>query len=98
MKPKISHSEIKCLEVLVEYYSHDCNCLYFRAFPEKTGLTLIGVKRAVRSLAKKGLAEYVRGLFDEDGFVAGSGYRATYEGANYFKQRICQLKPKKERE
>lgn len=39
------------------------------------------VRIYVRSLARKGLAEYVRGLFTEDGEVAGSGYSATYEGA-----------------
>jgi len=34
----------------------------------------------VRALARKGLAVYERGLFDEDGMVAGSGYRASFEG------------------
>jgi hypothetical protein len=39
------------------------------------------VRRACRSRAKKELAEFLRGLFDEDGMVAGSGYGATLKGA-----------------
>lgn len=38
------------------------------------------IRRWVRHLARKGLARYVRGLFTEDGMVAGSGYQITDTG------------------
>ena len=77
---KISEREQKCLKILAEHYQSDQNCLYFRAFTLSTRLNTKQVRRTVRSLARKGLAEYIRGLFDEDGMVAGSGYCATEEG------------------
>ena len=40
------------------------------------------VRRACRSLARKGLAQFGSGLFTEDGEVAGSGYTATREGVH----------------
>ena len=76
---KLNANEMKCLKVLSENYNSDTNCLYFRAFLG-TGLILKQARRAVRSLARKGLARYECGLFDEDGAVAGSGYCATQEG------------------
>ena len=79
-KIKISEREKKCLTHLLTLYNSDQDCTYFRYVAKDTGLEEKQVKRAVRSLARKGLAEYVRGLFDEDGFVAGSGYRATELG------------------
>ena len=48
----------------------------------RTDLTLKEVRRSCRSLKKKGLAEFYRGLFDEDGKAAGSGYCATRKGAS----------------
>lgn len=45
------------------------------------------VRRAVRSLAKKGLTEYLRGLMTEDGLVAGSGYCCTKEGHNFINSK-----------
>jgi DNA-binding MarR family transcriptional regulator len=77
---KISEREKACLTYLLTLYGYDQDCTYFRYIAKNTGLEERQVKRSVRSLARKGLAEYVRGLFDEDGFVAGSGYRATELG------------------
>lgn len=37
------------------------------------------IRRACRSLKRKGLAEFCRGLWTEDGEPAGSGYAATKE-------------------
>lgn len=83
-KIKISERERKCLEYLAKIYPHDeANVAYFRDIAKKTGLEERKVRCAVRSLARKGLTEYVRGLFDDDGMVAGSGYAATYEGAKF---------------
>jgi hypothetical protein len=38
------------------------------------------VRRIVRQLARKGLAEYYRGLFTDDGMLCGSGYCITKSG------------------
>ena len=65
---------------MLTIYGDEANCTYFRFITKETGLTLKEVRRACHSLAKKGLAEYVRGLFDDEGFTAGSGYCATEKG------------------
>lgn len=38
------------------------------------------VRRIVRQLARKGMAELHRGLVDDDGMLCGSGYCITNEG------------------
>jgi DNA-binding MarR family transcriptional regulator len=76
----VSEREHKCLAVLAEIYDEESNCYYMRHIAKVTGLDLVQVRRSVRALARKGLAEYVRGLFDEDGMVAGSGYCCTRAG------------------
>lgn len=50
-----------------------------------TGLDRNVVRRCCRSLARKGYAEFARGLWDEDGGPAGSGYRASVMGASIVK-------------
>lgn len=80
----VSPRERKVLAVLAQHYSSDMNCLYFRYIASETGLEVKQVRRSVRSLARKGLAEYVKGLFNNDGEVAGSGYCCTREGRAVF--------------
>lgn len=78
---KINDKEKKCLTELAPFYNDwEGNCLYFREIAKRTRLTIKEVRRAVRSLARKGLAQYERGLFDNDGMVAGSGYSCTEAG------------------
>lgn len=78
----ISENERKCLKYLAEIYPNDeANCTYFRVIAKHTGLKENKVRIYVRSLARKSLVEYVRGLVDYDGMVAGSGYMATFKGA-----------------
>ncbi len=72
--------EEKTLSVLASHYHEDGRYLYFRYIATLTDLEIKQVRRAVRSLARRGFAEYMRGLFDEDGKVAGSGYACTTEG------------------
>jgi hypothetical protein len=38
------------------------------------------VRRIVRHLARRGLTEYAKGLWNEDGEPCGSGYRITEAG------------------
>lgn len=82
----ISEKERIVLEVLAEEFSGEANCFYFRGIVSrlkglKNELDERQVRIACRSLARKGLAEFQRGLFDQDGMVAGSGYSATEQGA-----------------
>lgn len=84
-KIKINENERIVLEVLAEEWNSDSSCFYFKGILSrlkglKNELDLKQVRRACRSLAKKGLAQFVRGLFDEDGMVAGAGYCATEAG------------------
>lgn len=58
-------------------------CTYFHvlAGAPKGSSETNEVRRIVRQLARKGYAEYVRGLFSEDdGMIAGSGYCITPAG------------------
>ena len=77
---RLNDVEIACLKVLATEAKHNQNCLYFRTIVENTGFDLKRVRRAVRSLARKKLASYERGLLTEDGKAAGSGYCCTREG------------------
>lgn len=86
---KVSEREQKCLEVLTRHFQSEGNYIYFRTIVKETKLTLQQVRRSVRSLARKGLAEFQRGLMDEEGNVAGSGYCATEKGAAYISH--CDL-------
>lgn len=76
----MNDNEKKALKVLANRYHTDGHYLYFRYIAEYSGLDLKQVRTAVRSLARKGLARFARGLFDDEGMVAGSGYCATPEG------------------
>ncbi len=84
VKPiKLTDFEQRCLEVLCEgYYSEDdVQFSSFAGIQSRMGTDRRTVRRACRSLARKGLAEYQRGLVTEDGEMAGAGYGATKEGA-----------------
>jgi hypothetical protein len=80
--PTLNENERKVLSALAEDYDDlEWRAWYFRGLVADTKLNLSQVRRACRSLAKKGLAKFERGLFNEDGETAGSGYRATRLGA-----------------
>ncbi len=80
----VSEREEMALMALYETYEDygDELCIYFSVVAERSGLPLNKVRRTVRALARKELAIYQRGLFDDDGMVAGSGYRCTEKGAD----------------
>ena len=71
-----THACLMALFALHESHGEE-RCFYFRSIEEYTGFPRSRVRRAVRRLAKIGLAEFQRGLFDEDGQTAGSGYMLT---------------------
>jgi transcription initiation factor IIE alpha subunit len=66
---------LKVLATLENGYS-----MYFREIAKRTRLSKRQVRLAARALTRKGLAEYTRGLFDDDGHVMGSGYGCTRLG------------------
>ena len=84
-KKKINEKQKKVLKYLAQYWEDDYNCLFFKYIARTTKLTIKEVRRACRSLAKKGLTEYMTGLVDGDGMVAGSGYCCTEKGADFIK-------------
>lgn len=73
---------MKALKALAEAYT-DCEefgYLSFKGIARRSGLDPKFVRRTVRSLARKGFAEYGRGLWNDDGEMAGSGYCCTKAG------------------
>lgn len=86
--PKLTPSQRKVLRALANYYDSygDGFCYVgFGPLARKTRLPRNQVRRAARALARKGLAHFSRGLFNEDGEVAGSGYGCTRAGAEALK-------------
>ncbi len=78
---RLSDKERACLEAIYELGHGDMGYgIFFRSIVAETGLTLREVRRSVRACARKGVAEYIRGLFTDDGMVAGSGNGITPAG------------------
>lgn len=79
----MSPNEMKALQVLAEVYDSygdGFGYLGFKGIAARSGLDPKLVRRTVRSLARKGFAEYGRGLWNDDGEMAGSGYCCTKAG------------------
>ena len=79
---KINDNERKVLQALSDFAdeSEEGACLYTRSIAERAGLEEKQARRSIRALVRKGLAEYHRGLFNDDGMVAGSGYCISFIG------------------
>jgi hypothetical protein len=54
--------------------------VYFRTIKHHCAFVDVPIRRVVRTLARKGLTEYQRGLFSDDGMIAGAGYGFTRLG------------------
>lgn len=52
----------------------------FKSIGENCGLETHLIRRTIRLLARKGLAEYASGLANDDGEFKGAGYRLTGAG------------------
>lgn len=80
---KLTERERPVLILLDEYTRPDGEyCVSFRTLsgePPEAEWTK-EVRRVVRQLARKGLAEFYRGLFTDDGMLCGSGYCITKSG------------------
>lgn len=80
----MSPNEKLALRALAEIYRDDFGYASFQMIAAESGLDPKCVRRTVRSLARKGLAEYGKGLWTEDGTPAGAGYRCTDAGFKIF--------------
>lgn len=70
----------QCLAALANTTAPDGEmCVGFLPIQEATGLDRQTVRRIVRALARKGFAEYWRGLWNDEG-PAGAGYCITPAG------------------
>jgi hypothetical protein len=73
--------------VLIELaYAGENYCVPFGMIGRATGLPIDFVRVACRTLQSQGLAFYARGLFNEDGDVAGAGYGATRKGREHARE------------
>ena len=77
----LSKQDISVLEALSVRGSVGEPWFYpFKSIAEITRLDIQEVRRRVRRLARKGYAEFSKGLWTEDGEPAGSGYAITPAG------------------
>lgn len=75
------NAELNCLEVLLDESIPNAEmCLHFKTIQKHTGYDRRKVRVNVRRLARKGFAEYAKGLCTEEGDFAGAGYCITEAG------------------
>jgi hypothetical protein len=80
---KLTQREHPVLTALEEYTRPNgefCVPFYTLSGEPKDAPATREVRRIVRQLARKGLAEFYRGLFDDEGRLCGSGYCITDAG------------------
>jgi DNA-binding MarR family transcriptional regulator len=86
MKTPLTQSQKHCLETLAHFTTPDAWCTNFKAIAKQTNMDVKEIRRCVRALARKGLAEFHKGLFTEDGHLAGAGYCITRQGLSLAKE------------
>lgn len=84
-QPWLNVQEFAVLKVLASE-GGDFNYFSFAPLSKKTRLPRARVRRACRSLARKGLAVFSSALCTDDGAFYGAGYAATAAG----RARICR--------
>ena len=60
---------------------------FLRSVMAATGINRDYARAACRSLTDRGLLQYRRGLFSDDGITAGAGYGLTHEGISYLREK-----------
>lgn len=86
----------KCLEALADLtLPRGEFCATFAPLERATGYDRRTVRRYVRALARKGLAEYFRALCTEDGEFAGAGYCITKAGRAALSDSVRSEEPPK---
>ena len=83
----LNANERKVMAFLADQFSSlDERYWPFDAIKQHVRLDRKTIRRACRSLKRKGLTEFRAGLWNDDGEPVGSGYGATKAGAEYFAQ------------
>jgi hypothetical protein len=78
--PRLSDRE-RVLFLAMAAHTHDLGWGFgFKSLAAISGLPAATIRRTVRALARKGLAEFERSLWTEDGVPAGAGYALTQMG------------------
>lgn len=79
---RVSARERNVLAILAEGFDpHEWRAFNFKGIEKRNAVEPWLIRRVVRSLARKGFAQYERALWDEyDGTPAGAGYRCTQAG------------------
>ncbi len=81
--PKLTDKHRLVLRCLADdYSSYRMGYAAFSHIMQETKLDRRDVRLACRHLTRKGLAQFGRGLWTEDGEPRGSGYAATKAGAD----------------
>ena len=101
MAVSVSVRERKVLNVLANIFDpHEWQALNFKGIAKRCDVEPHLIRRVVRSLARKGLAQYERSLWSDDGMPAGAGYRCTQAGFDWLTEhyagapsRDAQVKP-----
>lgn len=75
----VAERDTKILSALNEC-GEDFAFLSFRTLSSRTGIDRRQVRLDVRRMARKGWTQYGRGLWTDDGEMAGSGYAITDAG------------------
>ena len=89
-KTRLSERERKVLIGITENSAPDW-AFPFQSIIDLTGIEPHNTRRVVRSLARKGMMRFCRGLISDDGELAGSGYAVTEAGWEWAQQ---QAQPK----
>lgn len=79
----MSPTERQILDLLSQRnspYDGEHYCVPFAPLMRESGLARNVVRRACRSLARKGYAQFYKGLWTEDGEPAGAGYCISPKG------------------
>lgn len=82
--------KIKILEAFLE---DEEMAYYYSYFERKTGATRKEVKEVMDELRHSGMVEHVRGLFNDHGETAGSGFSLTYRATQWsVREWLAKLK------
>jgi len=94
MNRPLNKTETAVLEILSDRFcDEDGNCLPSGFIASLADLSLLQARRAVKSLQRRGYAELVRGIFNSDGQIAGSGYCCTRTGRDAFNALLKSDEP-----
>lgn len=96
--PNLNDNEVKVLAALASVAPHpsagyfdDFGFLSFQAIGHRVRrLDRATIRRSCRSLTRKGLARFGRGLWTEDMEPRGSGYAATKDGCLHADKKLVE--------